>query len=82
MDPARGQNTTSSWVTYTGAVCMTVTVSEDVGRLHDISVCTYQKFAPANRSWLLGEKIIHVRDGDACKLLMTCEHDLVEGEPL
>ncbi|DBA96280.1 TPA: hypothetical protein ACH3X3_002462 [Trebouxia sp. C0006] len=32
------------------------------------------------RSWLLGEKIIHVGDGDACKLLMTCEHDLVEGE--
>ena len=35
MDPARGQNTTSSWVTYTGAVCMTVTVSEDMGRLRD-----------------------------------------------
>ena len=31
------------------------------------------------RSWLLGERIIHVGDSDACKLLMTCEHDLVEG---
>ena len=32
------------------------------------------------RSWLLGERIVHVGDVDACKLLMTCEHDLVEGE--
>ena len=35
MDPARGRNTTSSWVAYTGAVCMTV--NEDVGRLRDNS---------------------------------------------
>ena len=34
---------------------------------------------PLDRSWLLGEKIVHIADGDAVKLLMTCEHDLVQG---
>ena len=41
---------------------------------------TLPRYLLTCRSWLLGERIIHIGDVDACKLLMTCEHDLVEGK--
>ena len=31
------------------------------------------------RSYLLGEQVVHVGDGDNCRKLMTSEHKLVEG---
>ncbi|KAL3141116.1 hypothetical protein ABBQ38_003469 [Trebouxia sp. C0009 RCD-2024] len=40
----------------------------------------HKELGPIYRSWLLGERIVHVADGDAVKLLLTCEHDLVRGE--
>ena len=43
------------------------------------STQTYNMQCCVDRSWLLGEKIVHVADADAVKLLLTCEHDLVQG---
>ena len=32
-----------------------------------------------HRSWLLGDKVIHIGDAESAKQIMNAEHDLVEG---
>lgn len=61
-------------------LCTSLTVSySELQNFRLVQINGLTTLIAACRSWLLGERIIHVGDADACKLLMTCEHDLVEG---
>lgn len=55
-------------------VCLTRNSFGEQSEVHEATL-----HCCAGRSWLLGEKIVHVADADSVKLLLTCEHDLVQG---